>query len=418
MNATFVYIELDNGPSFVGRLWTRQHRGRESATFEYAPNWLQHPQRFALEPALQLGPGPHHTATDQVLFGALGDSAPDRWGRTLMRYGERRRAEREGRTPRTLGEADFLLMVDDESRQGALRFSIAEGGPFLAESHGVRIPPVVELPRLLAAAEHVESETDSDEELRLLLAPGSSLGGARPKATVRERDGRLTIAKFPQRGDAFDVVLWEAATLTLAARAGILVPRWRIERVAKQPVLLLDRFDRTAAGRIPFLSAMSMLGARERETRSYLELADALRRYGARPEADLEELWRRIVFNVLVSNTDDHLRNHGFLYAGGSGWKLAPAYDLNPVPTEIKPRLLCTSITLDSADAALELALEVAEEFGLKSQRAKAIAGEVGDAVGQWQQAARQVGISNRALSNMESAFEHADLALAKSFGQ
>lgn len=414
MSEILVYVELQTGPTLVGRLWPRMRQGRESATFEYDKQWLSNPQRFSLEPALHLGAGPQHTATDQAIFGALGDSAPDRWGRTLMKYGERRRAAKEGRAPRTLGESDYLLLVDDEARQGALRFAMREDGPFLAESEGVRIPPVIELPRLLTAADHVESETDTDEELRLLLAPGSSLGGARPKATVREADGSLAIAKFPQRSDEFDVELWEAVTLELARNAGISVPEWRIERIFEKPVLLVARFDRSGQQRIPFLSAMSMLGARDHQPHSYLEIADSLRQYGASPDADLHELWRRIAFNVLVSNTDDHLRNHGFLYEGGAGWRLAPAYDLNPIPVEIKPRILSTSISFDSAEASLELALEVAGEFGLKPTEAMTVAKEVGAAVSQWKQTARKMGITDRAASKMASAFEHADMKMAQ----
>src|SRR2546426_3594665 len=275
--AILVYVNLRGAPHLVGRLWTRMRKNTESATFEYDKSWLTHPERFSLEPALKLGPGPFHTASDKPLFGAIGDSAPDRWGRALMRRAERRRAEREGRMPRALREIDYLLMVDDEARQGALRFAAREGGPFLAEQGPTRIPPLVELPRLLSAAEHVLSDTDSDEDLRLLLAPGSSLGGARPKASVRDRNGHLAIAKFPNKGDEVNTVLWEAVALTLAAKAGIPVPAWRLEIIADKPVLLLRRFDRTGGVRHPFLSAMSMLGATDNETRSYLEFVDALR---------------------------------------------------------------------------------------------------------------------------------------------
>lgn len=413
MSPILVYIELEAGPIFVGRLWPRVHHGRESATFEYDKGWLSHSERFSLEPALTLDTGPQHTAADQAIFGALGDSAPDRWGRTLMRYAERRRATQERRAPRTLGESDYLLLVDDEARQGALRFAMQDGGPFLAESAGMRIPPVIELPKLLAAADHVDNETDTDEELRLLLAPGSSLGGARPKATVRNNSGQLAIAKFPQRNDEFDVELWEAVTLTLAERAGIKVPAWKIVQVSGKSVLLLTRFDRRQERRIPFLSAMSMLSARDHQTCSYLELADSIRQHGASPDADLKELWRRIVFNVLASNTDDHLRNHGFLYEGGAGWRLAPAYDMNPVPIDIKPRILSTSISFDSAEASLALALEVAGEFGIKPDEAKSVAGQVGAALSQWRQTAQQMGIPAQEISRMASAFEHADLTLA-----
>src|ERR1700737_822682 len=198
---TFVYIDLNGTPHLVGRLWVRARKNKESATFEYDPGWLQDAARFSLEPALTLGPGPFHTPADLPMFGAIGDSAPDRWGRTLMRRMERRRAEQEKRTPRTLHEIDFLLLVDDEARQGALRFADREGGPFLREDAATRIPPMVELPKLLSAAQRFLDDKDSDEDLRLLIAPGSSLGGARPKASVREKGGHLAIAKFPRRDD-------------------------------------------------------------------------------------------------------------------------------------------------------------------------------------------------------------------------
>ena len=195
-------------------------RGQESASFEYDKVWLEHPERFALEPALTLGRGPYHTRPGKALFGAIGDSAPDRWGRVLMRRAERRRAAERGLAPRTLLEMDFLLLVDDESRHGALRFADRDGGPFLAPAGPTRIPPLVELPRLLSAAEHVVGDTDTVEDLRLLLAPGSSLGGARPKASVLDRDGRLAFAKFPHQADDVDIERWEALALTLAAAGG------------------------------------------------------------------------------------------------------------------------------------------------------------------------------------------------------
>jgi serine/threonine-protein kinase HipA len=408
-----VYIDTRDGPCLAGRLWARTRKNRQSATFEYDPGWLDHSERFSLEPALTLGPGPFHTPSDKPLFGALGDSAPDRWGRALMRRAERRRAERAGETPRTLTEIDYLLMVNDEARQGALRFALKEGGPFLATQAGNPIPPLIELPRLLSAAERVGSDSDTDEDLRLLLAPGSSLGGARPKASVRDRDGRLAIAKFPHRDDEINTVRWEAVALTLAARAEIPVPDWRLEDVAGRPVLLLCRFDRENDVRVPFLSAMSMLGARHHESRSYLEFVDALRQHGASAKADMRALWRRIVFSVLISNTDDHLRNHGFLYAGPDGWRLAPAYDLNPVPTDIKPRVLTTAIDLDDGAASLDLALSVADYFELTDDEARAIAAEVGQAVSRWRAEAGSLGLTKAEIDRMASAFEHDDLEAA-----
>ncbi|HXR97610.1 MAG TPA: type II toxin-antitoxin system HipA family toxin [Terriglobales bacterium] len=408
-----VYVDLQSTPHLVGRLWARLHKDRESATFEYDRSWLGHAERFSLEPALKLGPGPFHTPSHKALFGAIGDSAPDRWGRVLMRRADRRRAEREGRAPRTVREIDSLLLVDDEARQGALRFAEKEGGPFLADQGATRIPPLIELPRLLSAAERVVEEKDSDDDLRLLLAPGSSLGGARPKASVRDRDGHLTIAKFPNKGDETNVVLWEAVALTLAGKAGIAVPTWRLETVAGKPVLLSRRFDREGGVRVPFLSAMSMLDARDNDARSYLEFVDALRQHGAAPKADMQALWRRVVFNILISNTDDHLRNHGFQWVGPAGWRLSPAYDLNPVPTDIKPRVLTTAIDLEDGTASLELAYDVAYYFELEPPEARAIAGEVGKAVARWRKEAARLGLLKSEIDRMASAFEHADLKAA-----
>ncbi len=411
----FVYVDIAGEPHLVGRLWARVRKGRESATFEYDPGWLEYADRFSLEPALTLGPGPFHTPSGRSLFGAIGDSAPDRWGRVLMRRAERRRAERAGETLRTLIEIDYLLMVDDEARQGALRFARQEGGPFLAEHEAARIPPLIDLPRLLSAAEHVVGDTDSDEDLRLLLAPGSSLGGARPKASVRDRDGHLAIAKFPHKDDETNAVLWEGVALRLAAKAGIPVPDWRIESVVNKPVLLLRRFDRVQGQRIPFLSAMSMLGASDNESRSYLEFVDALRRYGASPKQDMHELWRRIVFNILISNTDDHLCNHAFLYTGPDGWRLAPAYDLNPVPTDIKPRVLTTAIDLDDGSASLGMAMSVVGYFELDENKAQVITAEVGRAVATWREEAARMGLTQAEIDRMASAFEHEDLREALS---
>jgi serine/threonine-protein kinase HipA len=309
-------------------------------------------------------------------------------------------------------------MVDDEARPGALRFRAKENEPFLAEHDVTRIPPLIELPRLLSAAERVASDSDSDEDLRLLLAPGASLGGARPKASVRDRDGHLAFAKFPHKDDETNTVLWEAVALALAAKAGITVPEWRLEIVGEKPVLLLRRFDRAGAIRIPFLSARSMLDASDHETRSYLEIVDALRQQGAAAKADMRELWRRIVFNVLISNTDDHLRNHGFLYAGPDGWRLAPAYDLNPVPVDVRPRVLTTAIDTDDSTASLQLASSVAEYFGLDHGKARKIAAEVGQAVAMWRQEAARKGLTTTEIDRMASAFEHEDSRAARTKGR
>ncbi|MDR3403939.1 MAG: type II toxin-antitoxin system HipA family toxin [Chthoniobacter sp.] len=411
--ALHVYVDLGGQAHLVGRLWARRSDRRESATFEYDKTWLENSQRFALEPALTLDPGPHHTTAGHALFGAIGDSAPDRWGRLLIQREERRRARAENRTPHSLGEADYLLGVGDFARQGALRFSVEEGGEFLRPQKADSIPPLVSLGKLLGAAMRISASKESDHDLQLLLAPGSSLGGARPKASVIDNDGRLAIAKFPQPDDDWPVTIWEAVALELAHQAGIPVSNWRIEHVQSRSVLLLSRFDRDGAARIPFLSAMSMLGAMDNQPHSYLELVDALRQHGSQPEADTAQLWRRIVFNILISNTDDHLRNHGFLYDGKIGWQLSPAYDLNPMPIDIRPRILSLAIDEVDSTASLELAFDVAKQFGVKSEQARKIAHEVGSAVSSWRKVASRLGLTGKQITRMESAFEHDDLRIA-----
>lgn len=405
-----VHVDLRGRSTLVGYLHARYSRGREGATFEYESNWLKNGDRFALEPNLSLGPAPYHTGVGRALFGSIGDSAPDRWGRNLISRAERRRAESENRSPRTLREIDYLLAVSDETRSGALRFRVTDEGPFLAARGTEAVPPLVFLPKLLAVTAKIEDDEDTDADLRLLLAPGSSLGGARPKSSVRDKNGRLLIAKFPSAKDEYDLVRWEGVALGLAAAAGVVVPEWRIEDVADRRVLLLSRFDRRGTERVPFLTAMSLLGAADNETHSYPEIADALRQHGAAVTIDLSQLWRRMVFNILVSNTDDHLRNHGVLFQDQGGWRLSPAYDLNPVPLDIKPRVLTTAITRSyDTSASLDLALEVAGDFGLELSDAKGIAAEVGRETARWREKAASLGLDKRAVDRMASAFEHAD---------
>jgi serine/threonine-protein kinase HipA len=411
-----VYVDLEGIPIKVGELWTHNRHGRESFSFEYDRSWLSSPKRFSLDPALQLVTGSFHASQDKPLFGAIEDSAPDRWGRTLMRRAERKSAEREKRHIITLREIDFLLMVDDEARQGALRFKNSEEGPFLTTYKNTHIPPLIFVNKLLAATNHVLEESDTDEDLRLLLAPGSSLGGARPKATVRDKDGHLAVAKFPKKDDEVDIIGWEAVALSLADSAKISVPQWRLEHIGLQKILISRRFDRQNGKRVPFLSAMSILMARDGEVHSYLEIADAIRQLSASPQEDLHALWRRIVFNVLISNVDDHLRNHAFLYTGLAGWRLSPAYDLNPMPTDIRPRVLSTAIDFADPTASLDVALETAHYYNLNSIQMKKIVKEVGSSVSQWRETATKYKIPKAEIKRMASAFEHDDFMKALSF--
>ena len=401
-----VFMDLPGATVPVGKLWARTRGARETASFEYDPSWLSHPHGFGLAPVLPLARGPFHT--DGPLFNAFTDPAPDRWGQTLLRRNERRSARVEGRQPKTLRAIDFVTLVDDEARLGALRFQDPRTRRFLT-STGRPVPPLVDLPRLLGAASRIMGDEETDEDLQLLLAPGTSLGGARPKASVRGEDGHLQIAKFPRRDDDWPVTRWEAAVMGLAEAAGVEVAPWRLQLVSERPVLMARRFDRRQGERVPFLSALTALDASDHEMRSYLEIAEFLRREGAMVDEDLRQLWRRIVFNMLISNTDDHLCNHGFLRAR-KGWRLAPAYDLNPVPTDVKPRVHALAIDEFDGAASLDTAFRIAPMFGMTERAAREIAAEVGQAVGRWRDRSARLGIAPNEIERMSSAFEHEDL--------
>jgi serine/threonine-protein kinase HipA len=408
-----VHVELAHGPVLAGHLWAHVRNGRESASFEYEPAWVESRAAFALDPELPLSRGTHHTR--RPLFNAFADPAPDRWGQALLRRYERARARRESRTPRTLFAIDFLACVDDEARLGALRFKDPGSAAFLA-SGGQRIPPLIELPRLLSATTRILADQESEADLQLVLAPGTSLGGARPKASVRDQDGHLLVAKFPRLDDDWPVTRWEAAALALAHDAGIEVPDSRLVVVAKKPVLLLRRFDRHGSGgtvRVPLQSALTALAASDHETRAYVEIAQALRRDGAETMHDLRQLWRRIIFNILVSNTDDHLRNHAFLRER-RGWRLAPAFDLNPTPVDVKPRVHALTIGESEGGSSFDEAIAVAPAFGIgTADAARGLAAEVARAVARWRNVATGLGIKPRELDRMASAFEHDDLHAA-----
>jgi serine/threonine-protein kinase HipA len=406
-----VYVDLGGRTVSCGRLWTRA-AARQSASFEYDAGWLGDRNAFALDPELPLGPGRFHTA--EALFRAFTDPSPDRWGQTLLRRAERARARKEGRPPRTLTPVDFLTLVADETRLGALRFRDARDGheaPFLS-SAGKPVPPLLLLRRLLSATNRIVANEETDDDLALVLAPGTSLGGARPKASVRGLHGELLIAKFPRKDDDWPVTRWEATVLSLAEAAGIRVPVFRLEQVLRKPVLLLERFDRERQTRVPFMSAMTALSANDRQSRSYLDIVDALRRDGSRVTSDVRQLWRRLVFNVLVSNTDDHLRNHGFL-RDAEGWHLAPAYDMNPMPADVRPRIHSLAIDESDTTASFETAFEVSPRFGIARSDARTIAREVARVVRTWRTAGAQFGLKSKELERMESAFEHEDLERA-----
>lgn len=409
-----IEVHIDFGPGLkrVGTLHRQGRRGSEAVSFEYHPDWLGEEARFSLEPALTLDRGAFAPPKGQQIFGSLGDSAPDTWGRRLMQRAERRLAEREGRAVKTLMEADYLLGVSDISRLGALRFRRSGEEQFQSPA-AAGVPGQIELGRLLQITERILRDEETDEDLQMIFAPGSSLGGARPKASVIDQHGRLAIAKFPKETDDYSIEVWEAIALRLAASAGIRTPEHELIRVADRPVLISRRFDRDAGTRVPFLSALSMLGLKDGERGSYPELVDVLTQHGAQAAADAHELYRRMVFNVLISNVDDHLRNHGFLWTGRGGWTLSPAYDLNPTPIDVRQRILTTNINLDEGTCDLDLVVSVAEYFGLAAGGAKTIIKEVAMATAAWRDVAAAAEAAPSEFRRMESAFEHSDLSKA-----
>ena len=342
----------------------------------------------------------------RAIFGAFSDAAPDRWGRRLIGRAERRRVKREGGTAQSFGEADYLLGVRDDLRQGALRFRQPDSGVFLAPPDS-GVPSLLDLPRLLGAAARLERDQESEDELAALLRGGSSLGGARPKAHVLEDAGRIAIAKFPSpANDDWDVMRWEAVALTLAQSAGIRVPKHQLHLIDGKSVLVVDRFDRSGAARIGYVSALTMLERGDGEGGSYLEIADVIAGHSPSATNDLRELWRRMAYSVLISNFDDHLRNHGFLRTTTAGWSLSPAFDLNPDPRPGE-RHLSTAIDFDDTEARVDLLLEVAPEFRLAASQALDALQVVSAAVGRWREVAGEFGAVGDEIALMAPAFEH-----------
>lgn len=403
-----LYIYLDeafgDNPVLVGVLMAEAVRGHEVFSMNLSDEWLHHSRCRMLDPDLQLYHGHQYLPDRKTNFGFLLDSSPDRWGRVLLERRETVRAREEERPRKTLMESDFLLGVYDESRMGALRVKLEPDSEFMDNDASLNIPPVTSLGKLEQASWAFENE--DNRWLQMLVAPGSSLGGARPKANVRMEDGRLWIAKFPSRQDRYDVGAWEAVAMTLAQRCGIDVAPFSTRRFLGQySTFLTQRFDRNAAGgRIHFTSAMTMLGYYDGDTDgcSYLELADWISRNCYCVEENLKQMWLRIVFNIAISNCDDHLRNHGFLL-GRNGWTLAPAYDLNPVPYGQG-----LSLNINEHDNALDLrlALEVAPYFGITGTAAQTEIEKIRSVVSQWEHAAKQFHISREEQERMRPAFK------------
>ncbi len=400
-----------NGPHLMGRLFVTRARGKEVFQFEYDPSWLQNEWVLQLDPELHRYTGRQFPASEKNNFGVFLDSMPDRWGRQLMLRRESMVARREGRTPQQLFDSDFLLGVYDQQRPGALRFKFAGGTTFLNDDKTLAIPPWSSLRELEYACHLVERQEDdasvSLQWLDMLMAPGSSLGGARPKAGVTDAAGNLWIAKFPSKNDDYDVGAWEMIVNDLARKAGLTVAEGQKTKLrSRHHTFLSKRFDRTASGeRLHFASAMTMLQRSDGDDfstgASYLEMADFIIRNGSNPDADLEELWRRIVFSILVKNTDDHLRNHGFIL-NRDGWSLSPAYDMNPNP---KGRGLSLNVSENDNSLDLELALSVAKHFRLNDSNAAEIIRKARTAVALWKSTAKSHKLSEFETDLMAPAF-------------
>jgi serine/threonine-protein kinase HipA len=409
-----VCVRIGGQDVHAGRLWSHRRKRIESQTFSYSSEYLARGDAYALDPLLPLASGQHQTSIERSIFGAFSDCAPDRWGKMLLQRRQRRLDQNENTGEESFGEIDYLLGVRDDLRQGALRFRDPKSGDFLADEQD-GVPHLIDLPRLLDFSGRAERDVASQEELEMLMKGGSSLGGARPKAHVIDQQGKIAIAKFPRiAGDEWDVIGWEAVTASLARDAGVAVPASALHEIAGRSVFVLDRFDRRGEQRVGYVSAMTLLEAGDGEERSYLDIVEVIEEESDRATRDLNELWRRIAFSVLVSNTDDHLRNHGFLRATSGGWSLSPAFDLNPNP-EPGRKQLKTSIDGASNDASLELLLDVAQFFRLDEKEARSIVREVGDATGRWREVAIQFGLDRAALGPMEPAFEHESAQLARS---
>lgn len=408
---TVVEVWLDDDslgpPILVGRLARNAGRAGDTVRFDYAPGWLDAPQAFELDHDLPLVGGAHYApAGADHLTGALLDCSPDRWGKMLMERREAIDAREQGRRIRTLRAWDFLLGVNDESRMGALRLRDPQTERFL-DSHGLAAPPLTDLRELETAADKVEQGADDlvAPWILQLVAPGASLGGARPKASFRDVDGSLWLAKFPSREDRRDIGLWEHLAYRLSVMAGIDMPAAKVLRLSDRGhTFAVRRFDRTPTSRRHYASAMTRLARDDSEGASYLDIVQAIEESGASTQigAQLEQLFRRVLFNVLIGNRDDHLRNHGFLRQG-NGWVLSPAFDVNPNPDKNDHVL-----TLDGDDASPDPSVVMATRdfYRLSAAQAKQVEGQVREAVRGWEALAQQMGLRNAEIDLMRNVIE------------
>lgn len=409
---------------FVGTLFFNASGNRESSGLEYSPEWIASSKSFEIDPALPLGHGRAFRSKKEggsVFHGAIADSESNGWARqVVLRANSKHRKEKKDRgisiDDSPLTSLDFLLAVDDFSRIGALRFQDESGVFQRGGGKGKRTaPPLIELDSLLRATRAVETDTETAADLEYLRGRGTSLGGLRPKCTVIDQDGSLSIGKFPSVHDSYSVAEGEVLALHIAAAAGIQAAEARIVESDGTPVALIKRFDRGPRGeRIPYLSAASLLGIEDsHQVHTYTEIVDALKRYSPDYRADAEELWRRIALTILITNVDDHMRNHGFLHAEKNQWRLSPAFDINPFPD--RQRVLKTWIAESTGDAAsIQSLMEAAPYFGIESRRACALLSTVEGAVARWRHIGKGIGMKASELNAFETAFEHEERLSAR----
>ena len=411
---TDIYVYADwqdlESPMLMGVLSAHQAKGRKAFSFSYDKLWLKSGNQYQLDPDLQLFSGPQFT-NEKENFGLFLDSMPDTWGRTLMKRREAQLAKLKGEKAKTLYDIDFLLGVYDETRMGALRFKLDPKSDFLDNDTKKATPPWSTVRELQQAVVYYENDTDNEainKWLQLLIAPGSSLGGARPKANILDEHKHPWIAKFPSKNDTIDKASWEYLAYQLAIKAGINMAECKIEKInGPYHTFFTKRFDREGSNRIHFASAMTMTGNNEETIKnqpaSYLDIVEFIQSNGANINDNLAQLWRRIIFNIAISNTDDHLRNHGFILTK-EGWILSPAYDLNP---SIDKDGLALNIDMDNNALDFELAMSVGEYFRLTTNEMDQIIDEVITVVKNWQELAKQIGISRAEQELMASAFRY-----------
>lgn len=420
-----IQIFLGNGAQPIGLLHFEQRGARERTAFEYTTEWLGAVERFAIDPTLQLVPGPQFhgkQSNGSVFHAAIADTEPDGWGKRVIQRDQAKRRELARRTNEEwarapLGSLDFLLAVDDETRLGALRCQ-DESGEFCrtAEPGRRRTPPLVELAVLAGAVNALETNSETPSDLAYLRGRGTSLGGLRPKCGVIDDDDRLCIAKFPSVNDERPVTHGEVLALHLAKRAGINAAEARLVESDGVPVALIRRFDRTARrGRVMYISAATLLGVERGDAgeHAYTEMVDAIRQHGAHVQADIDELWRRMAFSILITNVDDHLFNHGFLHVQHGQWRLAPAFDINPFPERM--RELKTWLSEEAGpQATIDGLMSTTTHFRLSLKRAKEILRDVENAVAMWRSVGKALGMSPAQLNLFADAFEHEERVQAR----